>query len=91
MKITGLEIKARRKAINWTQQELSDKIHVTVRTVQRWEDGEIIPDNMQLLLALVFQNEEKGDKVSATPGRVIYISRQEFEQNPNLEILIKLV
>lgn len=41
---TGRFISERRKAINLTQKELADKLHITDKTVSKWERGLSFPD-----------------------------------------------
>ncbi len=42
-------LKRRRKMLNMTQQEVADAIGATVRTYQKWENGETTPDGHFLL------------------------------------------
>lgn len=42
-------LKARRKEKGFTQQEISDVIGVQVRTYQKWEKGESIPDGYNMI------------------------------------------
>lgn len=87
----GLEIKARRQALGWTQQDLADRSKVTTRTIQRWEDGETAPENMKLLLSYVFENAEKGDKISPSHQQIIYISKEEIGKKGVSEVLIRII
>ena len=41
---TGKFISERRKAINLTQKELADKLHITDKAVSKWERGLSFPD-----------------------------------------------
>lgn len=41
---TGRFISERRKAINLTQKELADKLHITDKAVSKWERGLSFPD-----------------------------------------------
>lgn len=41
---TGKFISEKRKAINLTQKELADKLHVTDKAVSKWERGLSFPD-----------------------------------------------
>lgn len=43
-KKTGNFIVNRRKAINMTQKELADKLHITDKAVSKWERGLSFPD-----------------------------------------------
>ena len=43
-KKTGNFIAERRKAINMTQKELADKLHITDKAVSKWERGLSFPD-----------------------------------------------
>lgn len=40
----GNKISERRKALGITQIELAEAMHVTRRTVSRWENGSVLPD-----------------------------------------------
>ena len=41
---TGALIAARRKELNLTQKELAEKLHISDRTVSKWERGAGFPD-----------------------------------------------
>lgn len=41
---TGKFISERRKAINLTQNELANKLHITDKAVSKWERGLSFPD-----------------------------------------------
>ncbi len=41
---TGKFISEKRKAINLTQKELADKLHITDKAVSKWERGLSFPD-----------------------------------------------
>lgn len=43
-KKTGNFIVERRKAINMTQKELAEKLHITDKAVSKWERGLSFPD-----------------------------------------------
>lgn len=48
-------IKAYRQSKNWSQEELSYRIHTTRQTISKWEKGYSVPDaNMLIDLAEVF-------------------------------------
>ncbi|MBR0052293.1 MAG: helix-turn-helix transcriptional regulator [Bacteroidales bacterium] len=42
-------LKERRKKLKFTQQEVADAIGATVRTYQKWENGDTTPDGHYLL------------------------------------------
>lgn len=48
-KKTGNFIVNRRKAINMTQKELADKLHITDKAVSKWERGLSFPDISSLI------------------------------------------
>ena len=43
-KATGGLIARRRKEKNWSQGELTERLHVTDKAVSRWETGRGLPD-----------------------------------------------
>src|SRR5438093_5072130 len=43
-RVTGAVISRLRRAIDWTQLELAERLHVTHQAVSRWETGESFPD-----------------------------------------------
>src|SRR5438093_4841787 len=43
-RVTGAVISRLRRAIDWTQLELAEQLHVTHQAVSRWETGESFPD-----------------------------------------------
>lgn len=44
------DIKKIREKLGMTQEQLANRCGVTTRTVQNWERGKTIPDNIQILL-----------------------------------------
>lgn len=48
--IQGTKIKQRREALGLTQQELADKLYVTIQAVSQWENGRTQPDADRILL-----------------------------------------
>lgn len=48
--IQGAKIKQRREALGLTQQELADKLYVTIQAVSQWENGKTQPDSDRILL-----------------------------------------
>ncbi len=48
--IQGEKIKQRREALGLTQQELADKLYVTMQAVSQWENGKTQPDSDRILL-----------------------------------------
>ncbi len=57
----GKQLTALRKEKNLTQEELVEKSHVSVRTIQRIEAGEVLPrmSTVKILLAALGQNPEQ--------------------------------
>jgi len=69
------QVKESRLAKGYTQQELSDLSNISVRSIQRIENGEIIPRSYTLktlgsILGISFEGIQKEVPVSATPKRV---------------------
>ncbi|MFH6982801.1 helix-turn-helix domain-containing protein [Marinoscillum luteum] len=57
--MNDLDIKKIRRAYGITQQELADKLDVSLKTVQNYEAGRKIPDKMKQLVRYSFP--EKGN------------------------------
>lgn len=60
MKLGSL-IKSNRLANGITQQKLAEKLNVDIRTIQKWESGERIPDAkniLKLIETLELNNKE---------------------------------
>lgn len=55
--MSDIDIKALRKQLGLTQEELAKRLGVHARTVQNWESGTLIPDSKRKLLRL-FTNTE---------------------------------
>lgn len=53
-----MEIKELRKRYNLTQTKLAQELGVTSRTVQNWEAGKVIPDNMQIAIDMLADKYE---------------------------------
>ena len=51
-KATGGLIARRRKEKNWSQGELTERLHVTDKAVSRWETGRGLPDENPWALGL---------------------------------------
>ena len=69
------QVKESRLAKGYTQQELSDLSNISVRSIQRIENGEIIPRSYTLktlgsILGISFEGIQKEVPVSATQKRV---------------------
>ena len=78
-----MDVKKLRETLGITQQELADKCGVTLRTVQNWEVGKIIPKSMEKLLNVISENHEivssfntkdSSVKVSAGDGSPVTIN-----------------
>src|SRR5689334_7718819 len=66
----GRRLTALRKARNLTQEELVEKNHVSVRTIQRIEAGEVLP-RMSTVKILLEALGERYESFSATPPQVM--------------------
>ena len=64
-KATGGLIARRRKEKNWSQGELTERLHVTDKAVSRWETGRGLPDENPWALGLA---EDKNPLRSTTEG-----------------------
>lgn len=83
MAISGEYIKARREALNWTQQTLATKMNVTVRTIINWEQGGKIPSTTEPELKRILDNRPEMD---SPQGYVIYVSKSELLKHGKLII-----
>ena len=52
MKLNPEAIKRRRKELGYTQREVADAVQANLRTYQKWESGETVPDGFFLLRIL---------------------------------------
>lgn len=66
----GMQLTALRKAKNLTQEELVEKSHVSVRTIQRIESGEVLP-RMSTVKILWEALGEHYEPLSTKPGQVM--------------------
>lgn len=49
-------IKSERQAVEWTQEQLADRIFVSKRTISNWKTGKTIPDIESVLrLSTIFK------------------------------------
>jgi len=56
--VTKDEFKKLRESISYTQAKLSEEMDITIRTITRWENGEIeIPKVVELALRSIVKKE----------------------------------
>ena len=60
--MNDIDIKALRKKLGLTQEELAKRLGVHARTVQNWESGTLIPDSKRKLLRLFTNTELKPEQ-----------------------------
>lgn len=60
--MNDIDIKALRKQLGLTQEELAKRLGVHARTVQNWESGTLIPDSKRKLLRLFTNTELKPEQ-----------------------------
>lgn len=78
-----MDIKKLREKFNYTQAQLAEICGVTLRTVQNWENGKVIPPAMLKLLESIESNEmissgnasENGVSVAAGNGSQINLNQ----------------
>ncbi|MGY3778603.1 helix-turn-helix domain-containing protein [Isobaculum melis] len=46
----GTQLKKRRLALKWTQEQVAEKIHVSRQTISNWENGHSYPDIVSVIL-----------------------------------------
>lgn len=68
------EIRKRRKILKMTQTELSKRLGVSLKTIQNYEAGEVIPDSKkELLRTVLYENINKNEAVAIEDPNVIMI------------------
>lgn len=87
MAITGEFIKTRRESLNWTQQDLADKMNVTTRTIINWEQGGKIPKHSEQKLHEILEGLRETDSL---PLVKLYISKADFLKSGG-RILIEVI
>ncbi|MGG5371109.1 helix-turn-helix domain-containing protein [Enterococcus sp. AZ196] len=63
----GSQLQLQRKKLNYTQEEVAEKIHVSRQTISSWENSRSLPDVMSVILmsdvyGLSLDNLLKGDR-----------------------------
>ena len=52
----GEKLQALRKSRGWTQEQLSEQIHISRQTLSKWEQGSVLPDTEYVLsISRLFQ------------------------------------
>lgn len=69
------ELKDKRKNANLTQQELANLIGVSLKTIQNYENGEVIPETKHEILHRVLSNPKVNE-----PGEVYEILPKECQE-----------
>ena len=59
--MNALEIKRKRRELGLTQEDLSKKLGVSLKTISNYENGEVIPDTKQALLLEILSNNTVND------------------------------
>jgi transcriptional regulator with XRE-family HTH domain len=62
MMINGEQIKEERERLHMTQQELADKLDVSLRTIGSWERGESVPRSRMGAIREVLNMEDKDNR-----------------------------
>lgn len=91
--MNGLEIEEKRKIIGFTQQELADKLGVSLKTIGNWEGGSTIPKTKLKMLESFFESEMRNisdnSKITHVRGHENVKTNEEFE-NKNGNKFIEL-
>jgi|GEM_PF-583445 len=78
--ITETDIKNFRKQNGLTQTQLSDLVGVTLRTIQNWEDGKVIPSTkmkkLKLVLSKSYETPINFSKNIVAEGQEIYLNKK---------------
>lgn len=67
--MTATELKNTRKTLGLTQENLAERMGVTVRTIKNYEKGELIPESKVILLKNIFEAETKKKNISS--GKIL--------------------
>ena len=54
-----IDVKIIREQLGCTQGTLAEKLGVSIRTVQNWENGKVVPSTKLILLRNIIQNIEE--------------------------------
>ena len=57
IKVTAGEIKAMREVMGWSTDDIAERVGVSRRTVEGWEQGRIIPQPASILLRTIMHDE----------------------------------
>ncbi|MBO5597179.1 MAG: helix-turn-helix transcriptional regulator [Oribacterium sp.] len=75
----GMKIKEIRKGLKMSQSDLAEKLNKTLRTVQKYESGEI-----EVSIAMI---NEIADALSVTPAEIIGYQKQEIRLDSLADVL----
>ena len=65
-----MDIRDTRKRLGMTQEQLAERLAVSVRTVQNWENGGVIPATTRKKLEAMLEKETQGPE-SKYLGRIL--------------------
>ena len=57
IKVTGAEVKAMRAVKQWATKDIADRVGVSRRTVEGWEQGRAIPMTASIILRTIMHDE----------------------------------
>lgn len=90
-----VDIKKLREAKGLTQKELADRCHVTLRTVQNWEQGKNIPNSVMILLELLgFPTNDDvatGSSVSIAAAQGSRVNVVKSKENPETDKFLSVL
>lgn len=78
--MNALEIKENRKKLGLTQQELADKLGVSLKTVSNYEKGEVIPDSKKALLRNILNPKSNNTLQEPEPNYFVLEQLDEFDE-----------
>lgn len=78
MEISGLEIRARRKELKLTQEELAKQIGVSRNTIKNYENGGVIPESKRTILSNILFDKANQDSQTAFKNEVTPVSNSDY-------------
>lgn len=88
--MNGLELKEKRVALGFTQDELAKELGVSLKTIGNWENGGVIPKTKKELLRKYFEEISNNTQRETKELLVNDAFEMEYVENNNSNSFIKL-